>query len=152
MEDYPTALDPKFSWLKQLLQQNRQIELAGLDERRYESSNIYRKDPKIRQICALNRFFRGSQTLTREPPSIRLSLVGAALTYSAAKDAQRTELLLADHTDLLWELVEDVVSTDGVGDDIIELAREEGGRESTKVALARVGRKKGQKCQRKLDA
>ena len=96
---YPTKLDPQFLWLKQLLQRNRRIEMSGFREYSWQM------DQELKEICALNSFFRGSPCITRESPLARLSLMGAALTNSASTDFQCTGLLLTDHVDLLCEVL-----------------------------------------------
>ena len=99
LQYYPKSLDPHFSWLKQLLNRNRRVEITDLDNCEWDM------DDEMEQISSLNRFFLGSKSMTREPPTTRLSLLGAALTNSATRDLQRIGLLLSDHTDLLCEVV-----------------------------------------------
>ena len=96
---YPTELDPQLAWLKHLLQRNRQIEITGFREYGWQM------DLEMKEICALNRFLRRSPRITRESSSVRLLLMGAALTNSAISDVQRIGILLTDHVDLLCDVL-----------------------------------------------
>lgn len=109
LHDYPGALDPEYSWLKQLLRRNRKIEV----------DSIWDSILKMEDTCALNRVFCGSQRLTQEPPFIRTSLVGTALTHSvAANRLRRIGILLTDQVDVICDLLQDVVTTDGADDTV----------------------------------
>lgn len=111
MDAYPRMLDPGFSWLKRLLHRNRQIEITGLDT-------------NTQQIYTLSRLSCGSPRLTKESPMTRLLLVGAALTSTAPGDLQRIGLLLADHTDAVCDLLQDIVFTGDADENIFETTEE----------------------------
>ena len=91
---------PDYSYLRNLLSRNRNITVADRDGR------IYSDRSSIDEIYALNRFYQGSAGLLVLPPLERLSLVATALGKRATNTFQRTALLLSNHTDTLWELVQ----------------------------------------------
>ncbi len=106
---YPNNLDPNFLWLKRLLQRNRYIDvLDDLTDKPFEA------DDEVDEIRGLNRFFRGSEDLKKDPGEIRLSLVGTAFIHSAVYDFPRAGMLLIDHVDVLCEIWHEIESSSGV--------------------------------------
>lgn len=103
ISDYPETLDPHFAWLKQLLKRNRRLEVIDLNGKKWNYD-----DENIEEIYAVNRFFQGSERLTKEPTLIRLLLMGAAFTHRAAGDFHRAGLLLNDHTDMFCEILHEM--------------------------------------------
>lgn len=97
---YPIDLDPGLTHLKRLLKRNRKIEHMDLSEVFLE---VY--DEEMETICAVTRFFYGSQSLLGVEPNHRLALVNAALTRNSENDMERTGIVLHDHADLLCELL-----------------------------------------------
>lgn len=93
----------RFDLIIPLLKQNRNIEVTN----RY--GEMLDGNRSVDMLNALNRFYRGSKSLGKEPPEIRSSLVKVALSNSAYLDSQRSALLLSIHTDTLCELVNDVL-------------------------------------------
>ncbi|GAX15223.1 hypothetical protein FisN_12Lh073 [Fistulifera solaris] len=112
---YPTTLDPQFAWLKQSYKRNRYIDVTD------SSGDKLEADDEVDQLLAVNHFFRGSEKLKKEPTATRLSLLGAALTHSAASDLPRAGLLLMHHLDLICELVHENESTGEAEDVIMEM-------------------------------
>lgn len=94
---YPTDLDPDFSWLKKLLKRNRKINVVDIHDK------VCTDGDKIDALYAFNRFFRESDILKREEPSVRSALFVETLSQYAANDLQRSVLLLAHHVDLLCD-------------------------------------------------
>lgn len=101
INEYPEEeVDSGYSMLKQLLRQNRHIDVIKYNEDRVTDGD------EIDQLYAFNRFFRDSQGLAQEPLSLLPSLVREALTHGASGDFRRSALLMANHTDSLCELVQ----------------------------------------------
>ena len=96
---YYKDFDPGFSYLRQLLSHNRDIVVKN------GKGEIYTDRGSIDELYALNRFHRGSAGLLEDPPLERPLLVSVPLLESASNNFQRTCLLLANHTDVLHELV-----------------------------------------------
>lgn len=94
------AFGEDFSYLRELLSNNRNITVTDEDGR------IYSDGASIDELYTLNRFYRGSADLLLPPSLARPSLVATALSESAAKNFQRSALLLSNHADVLHELVE----------------------------------------------
>ncbi len=99
VDAYPSE-DFDFSWLVKLLSRNRKIKVIDFSGK----SNV----PKIERLYALNEFYCNSEVLMKECYSVRPSLVALALRGSEVKDFQRCALMLSQHTDMLYELVQDV--------------------------------------------
>lgn len=98
---YPTKHDPDYSWLRQLLRRNRNIQVLD------RFNELVTDGTYIDQQYALNRFVCCHENLKEQAPSLRSVLIGAALIESAAADVPRTASLLLHHTDVLWELLRD---------------------------------------------
>ncbi|GAX18840.1 hypothetical protein FisN_26Hu142 [Fistulifera solaris] len=96
---YESDFGPNFSLLRQLLTENRNITVID------QYGCPYTDGRSIDQLYSLNRFFRGSACLAVEPSLDRLSLVATALIESVSRNYQRSALLLANHADVLCELV-----------------------------------------------
>ncbi|GAX27729.1 hypothetical protein FisN_13Hu173 [Fistulifera solaris] len=90
---------PDFYHLRRLLSQNRYITVTN------EYGEIHTDGMHIDKLYALNRFYRGSLDLALTPLQDRSSLVATALAKSALANFHRTALLLADHTDTLYDLL-----------------------------------------------
>ncbi|GAX16100.1 hypothetical protein FisN_20Hu223 [Fistulifera solaris] len=97
-----------FFWLERQLWRNRNI--VVLDS----LGNIFSNGSTIDNLYVLNQFYCGSKHLVNESSSERLSLTSSALLKSASNSFQRTALLLADHTDVLCEWIQDL-DVDAVG-------------------------------------
>jgi hypothetical protein len=97
-------IDFQVPYLKRLLKQNRNIEVFGIPNKLLEA------DPEIMEICSINRFFRGSQSVMGESPLSRLALLGAALIHNGKGNFQRAGILLNDHVDMLLEMIQDADS------------------------------------------
>jgi hypothetical protein len=91
-----------FSWLEQQLSRNRNIEVLDSSRKRVSNGST------IDNLYVLNQFYRESKNLVNESSSERLSLTSSALLNSASNSLQRTALLLADHTDVLCECIQDL--------------------------------------------
>lgn len=102
LERYPIKLDPTLSWLKKLLKQNRRIKVS---ERRRRDECPH--DRAIDEMYAVNRFFCCSETLVKEQPFIRPSLVGKGLLQNTTSNFMRSALLLTQHTDVLCEFLQE---------------------------------------------
>jgi hypothetical protein len=100
IDEYPTELDSSYAMLKQLLKQNRNIEVVDSAGKRVTDGDT------IDQLYAFNQFFWDSQGLRKETLSIMSALVCEALIHSAGNDFQRSALLMADHTSALCEVVQ----------------------------------------------
>jgi hypothetical protein len=108
VHDTDGAFGPNFSYLRQLLSQNRFISVTKGD------GSIYTDGGSIDELCSLNRFFRGSVALATKQSMERSLLVASALMKAASGNFQRIGLLLSDHVDLLLELVQDGEGMEGV--------------------------------------
>ena len=100
VDDIELEDDDHASWLKKLLSRNRNIVVL-------DGSGSTYSDKSIAELYSLNRFCCGSAKLVRASASLRSQLVTAALTENASNNFQCTALLLAQHTDMLCEFVED---------------------------------------------
>ena len=95
------AFGPDYSHLQKFLSDHRNITVMD------ENDNIYSDDEGvIDELYSLNRFYSGSASLVVKPLSERTSLVSTALMEMASNDFQRSALLLSNHTDALYELVQ----------------------------------------------
>ncbi|GAX18837.1 hypothetical protein FisN_26Hu139 [Fistulifera solaris] len=93
------SVGPFYLYLRKLLSHNRFIAVMDGDGRVHTDKGV------INEIYALNRCYRGSKALVLESPNERISLVTTALVESGHLSLQRSALLLADHTDVLLELI-----------------------------------------------
>ena len=107
VKHYPRDADPDYSWLKQLVSRNRDITVFDYYFQRITDGS------SIDKIYALNCFYHGSASLTKESADVRPLLFTTALNRSAFANFQYTALLLSNHTDMLCELVNGV-NLDGV--------------------------------------
>jgi hypothetical protein len=94
------AYGPHFPLLRDLLSTNRNLTVRNAKGKLYSDVAV------IDALYSLNRFFQGSAGLVVEPSSHRFSLVMATLVESALNDFQRFALLLCDHPDVLYELLQ----------------------------------------------
>ncbi|GAX15247.1 hypothetical protein FisN_1Hu684 [Fistulifera solaris] len=88
-----------FSYLRQLLTEFRFIIVTSCQGQLYSDGKL------IDKLYTLNRFYCGSTCLQVEPSLERRSLMESALMESASNDFQLSALLMADHVDLLCEVV-----------------------------------------------
>lgn len=95
VNQYPTNLDPDFSWVKKLLKQNRTIKVVDRNDDAWSDGG------EIDAIYAFNRFFCGSESLQHEAPSTRPSLFVEALSQYASNNLQHSASLLSHHVDEL---------------------------------------------------
>ncbi|GAX21663.1 hypothetical protein FisN_29Hu101 [Fistulifera solaris] len=94
--------DPNYSWLKQLLSRNRKIAVVGdWNERLSYGSSVDK-------LYALNGLYCGSADLKQDAASSRPLLVVTSLIEKALRNFQHISLLLADHSDILCEFLNDV--------------------------------------------
>ncbi len=91
-----------FTGLKKLLSHNRKLEVIDPSGRRLSNG------PAIDNLYALNRVYNGSTSLLKGPSFVRSLLVSSALVNTTSDNFQQTALLLANHTDVLWEWISDV--------------------------------------------
>ena len=91
--------DHYYSALERLLSRNRN--LVVLDD---EGDRISMKTC-IRELYALNNFYNGSKKLVQESEAMRCLLFATVLTERISASFQQAGLLLADHTDVLYEFV-----------------------------------------------
>lgn len=110
---YPPE-DPGYSWLDRLLSRNRNITV--LDRSGERCSN----GPNIDNLYALNRFYQGSASLVTVSASLRPLLVVTALLERESTTLQRRALLLANHTDILCEFIDDMDLDDIVSQSVSE--------------------------------
>ena len=97
-----SAFGAEFSLLRQFLSDNRNITVTNA----YET--IYSDDGGvIDELYSLNRFYRASAELVVKPLSKRASLVATTSMNKDSNDFQRSALLLSNHTDALYELIQD---------------------------------------------
>lgn len=96
--------DHAYDLIKSLLKQNRNIEVSFIHDNRILTDKCF-----VDMLYGLNRFYRGSGNLGKEPLEIQSSLMGTALSESASIDFQRSGLLLAHNTDILCELIDGVL-------------------------------------------
>ena len=97
-----SAFGPDYSHLRQFLSSgNRNTTVIDDDGAIYSDD-----DGVIDELYSLNRFYRGSAGLVVKPLAERSSLVSTALMEIASDDFQRSALLLSNHTDALYELVQ----------------------------------------------
>ena len=95
------AFGHEFVHLRQLLSYNRNIEVVD------ELKCWYTDDGSmIGKLHGLNRIYRGSAGLVVMSLSVRSSLVATALLESAASDFQRSALVLSNHVDALFDLIQ----------------------------------------------
>ncbi|GAX18848.1 hypothetical protein FisN_26Hu150 [Fistulifera solaris] len=107
----PEAFGPNCIHLERLLIHNRYIGVMDDKER------IYIDTPRIERLYRLNCFFCDSIDLEMEPPSIRPSLVATTLMEAASNDFHLSHILLANHADMLCELVHFAIVDSGPDDD-----------------------------------
>ena len=93
---------PDYSWLEKLLSRNRNI--AVLDS----EGDTITNGSSIDGLYAFNRFYNGLAELVKESTAARPLLMATALVARALGKWQRAALLLANHTDVLCELVLEV--------------------------------------------
>lgn len=141
IKGYPDHVDPEYKWLKRLLTQNRYLEVSAIlyDEIQF--------DQETSEIYDLNRFFRGSKSLKKEPAFIRPFLVGSALADEYTCDFQYGGLLLTDHLDVFCELLQEAVPM-GEADDA---NMESGDLPSAAASVTSTESSKGQKRQKTTD-
>jgi hypothetical protein len=101
VESYPCTDDPDYSWLKRLLSRNRTITVLD------DTGTILSDGSTIDELYSLNRFYNGSEALSKDSASPRRELVTKALLESASKCFQRSALLLFRLTDVLCEFLQD---------------------------------------------
>jgi hypothetical protein len=121
--DYETRMyrvEFDFSSLEQLLSRNRYIEVYEPSGKR--SGKLFSNGPTIDNLYALNRFYRGSTRLVEESASFRPLLVSLTLANNASNMFQRIALLLAHHTDVLCEWIQemDLDTADAAGSGTME--------------------------------
>jgi hypothetical protein len=101
LDDYSEKMDPNHLLLKELLKQNRYIDVVKWNGDRVTD------DDEIARLYAFNYFFRDCQTLAQEPLSRLPSLVYEILLHSASMDYRRSALVMANHVDAVCALVQD---------------------------------------------
>jgi hypothetical protein len=99
---YPRE-DPSYCWLKRLLSRNRYITV--LDNRDQKCSD----GSSVDQLYTLNYFYCGSADLMKDSSLMRPALIVTALTESASRNFQRTALSLFHHTEMLCEIIHELV-------------------------------------------
>jgi hypothetical protein len=97
--EYKEICQDFYSALERLLSRNRNVTVISITGKKITN------DTSIDQLYALNHFYNGSLSLTEESVEMRPMLFAAALEKASAS-FQRTGLLLSQHTDVLWELVD----------------------------------------------
>jgi hypothetical protein len=95
-----TSFGSDFCHLRKLLSVNRKI--IVWDER----ENPFSDGSSIDALYELNRFYRGSAGLVAESPAERQLLLASALMENAADNLQCSALLLFDHLDVLFDLLQ----------------------------------------------
>jgi hypothetical protein len=93
--------DPNYSWLKQLLSRNRKITVLGDWNQRHSDGS------SVDKLYALNHLYCGSAELKQDATSLRPFLVVTTLIEKASRNFQHISLLLADHSDILCEFLND---------------------------------------------
>lgn len=88
-----------YPWFKRVLSRNRRIEVRG------SWMKYVTDEQEVDELYSLNRFYNGSESLTKESLSERTALIGIALTKKASGDFQCSALLMASYTDSLCEFV-----------------------------------------------
>ncbi len=96
------AFGDDFWRLQKLLSVNRRITVTNQEGKLISDGN------HIDQLYAFNGFCRGSKELGVGAHPERSSVIMNALVDRAANDLQCTALLLSDHTDVLFEIVQPV--------------------------------------------
>ncbi|GAX14121.1 hypothetical protein FisN_8Hu043 [Fistulifera solaris] len=94
------AFGRNFCHLRKLLSKNRQIVVMD------ELKRFYTDGSSIDELYSLNKFYRGSADLEVTPLSKRSPLVATTLVRRASNSFRRTALLLSNHTDALFDLVQ----------------------------------------------
>lgn len=94
------AFGPNYSYLQNLLSHNRKLTVMD------DCNDIYSDGVVIDTLYSLNRFYQGSEDFMGASTSERPSLVTTALKEIASNDFRRSALLLANHTDVLYELIQ----------------------------------------------
>ncbi|GAX20780.1 hypothetical protein FisN_7Hu091 [Fistulifera solaris] len=107
-EEREEAFGPNYSHLRELLSNNRNITVASVFDEVYGGD-----DPDIRQLYAVNRFYRRSEGLRTLSPPLRPLLVVDTLLECGF---QFSSLLLSFHVDVLCESVQFALS-DGSSDE-----------------------------------
>jgi hypothetical protein len=99
MQRYCFVSDDVYALIKQLLSRNQHISV-------YDQAGIRCFTQSIGKIYR-DRFYLTSAELGKAPPSVRTSLVTAALSETASEHYQRSATLLSIHTDMLCEILQD---------------------------------------------
>ncbi|GAX21196.1 hypothetical protein FisN_26Lh146 [Fistulifera solaris] len=102
VDDESQDFGPGMCHLRNLLWQKRDITVKNCE------GDIFTDNKLICALYSLNRLYRGSARLVGPPTPDRFSLVTTALLKSTAQSFQRSSLLLADHLEVLHELVQSV--------------------------------------------
>ncbi|GAX21810.1 hypothetical protein FisN_30Hu009 [Fistulifera solaris] len=97
-----SAFGQHFSYLRQLLSQNRNIVVIN------EDGNLYSDGLLIDMLYALNRFYRGLTNLAVHHFLERRLLVVIALLEGASTSFPCSALLLSQNVDVLYELVQSI--------------------------------------------
>ncbi|GAX17688.1 hypothetical protein FisN_10Lh397 [Fistulifera solaris] len=97
--EYKKTCQDFYLALERLLSCNRNVTVIKRDGKKFTN------ETSIDQLYALNNFFNGSLSLTEESVELRPVLFAVALEKASAS-FQYTGLLLSQHTDVLWELVD----------------------------------------------
>lgn len=107
IEEFSYTLDCRHQCLGTLIQQNSVIQMTSSDGELVTNSN------DMHLIHSFNRFYCGLNNLGQETQAIRPALVAKTLIHSAARDFQRSALLLARQTDSLCEFVQAAIVDNG---------------------------------------
>ncbi|GAX17925.1 hypothetical protein FisN_18Hu133 [Fistulifera solaris] len=102
--DCEDVCGPSFIHLRRLLSHKRNLAVVG------DFGGVYTDGDLVDEIYSFNRFFMGSASIVDEALSRRSSLVTTALVESASYDFRLNALLLANHADILCELIQFVDS------------------------------------------
>ncbi|GAX18844.1 hypothetical protein FisN_26Hh146 [Fistulifera solaris] len=100
VDDESQDFGPGMCHLRNLLWQKRDITVTNCE------GGIITDNNRICALYSLNRLYWGSASLVGPPTPHRSSLVTTALLKSTAQSFQRSSLLLADHLEVLHELVQ----------------------------------------------
>lgn len=92
-----------FNGLLWMLKQNHRIDVHVVSPSK-ETARIW--NHSLSEILALNRFLRGSKSLTRESERDRSALLGSALMKHLGHDTRRTAALLTDNIDAICVLLQ----------------------------------------------
>ena len=102
-DEVESMVKSDYSWLERLLSRNRNIFVIN------KADNIISAGYKVHKLFVLNHFYNDSASLVKETAPLRSSLVATALVGKAFANFHFTRLLLSHHTDVLRDMMQNIL-------------------------------------------